>query len=144
MRRKLKDRHGSMTVIYFGMVFLLLMITFLVIEMGSTLENYSYAESVLQRACNSAVEQNIIDSYRADHILRMDTTEAARDFRSYVRSDLPTKYQFTIQSIQCSADPPSMEVIGTIHFDTVFSQYGFGSVTHSVKVISTNYALDGR
>jgi len=144
MRRKLKERKGSISLVYFGMVFLLLMTTFLIIEMGSTLENYSYAESVLQRACNSAVEKNIIDAYRADHILRMDTSGAARDFRSYAANDLPAKYQFTIQSINCSADPPAMEVIGTIRFDTVFSQYGFGSITHSVKVVSTNYALDGR
>ncbi len=144
MRRKLKERKGSISLVYFGMVFLLLMMTFLIIEMGSTLENYSYAESVLQRACNSAVEKNIIDAYRADHILRMDTTGAARDFRSYAANDLPSKYQFTIQSINCSADPPAMEVTGTIRFDTVFSQYGFGSITHSVKVVSTNYALDGR
>jgi len=74
----------------------------------------------------------------------MDTVGASRDFRSYVRSDLPAKYQFSIQSVRCSADPPAMEVIGTIRFDTVFSQYGFGSITHTVKVISTNYALDGR
>lgn len=144
MRQKLKNRRGSITILYFGMVFLLLMMAFLVIEMGSTLENYSYAESVLQRCCNSAVEQNIIDAYRADHILRMDTSGAVQDFRSYARSDLPAKYQFTIQRIRCTADPPSMEVIGTIRFNTVFSQYGFGSITHTVKVVSTNYALDGR
>jgi Flp pilus assembly protein TadG len=144
MKRKLKDRKGSITLLYFGMAFLLLMMTFLVIETGSTLENYSYAETVLQRCCNSAVEQNIIDAYRADHILRMDTSGAARDFRSYVMSDLPAKYRFTIQRIRCTAEPPTMEVIGTIRFDTVFSQYGFGSITHTVKVVSTNYALDGR
>jgi len=120
------------------------MMTLLIIEMGSTLENYSYAESVLQRACNSAVERNIIDTYRADRILRMDTIGAQRDFSAYVASDLPEKYQFTLQTISCTEAPPSMEVIGTIRFDTVFSKYGFGNVTHSVKVVSTNYAVDGR
>ena len=144
MKRILRNRKGSATVLYIGMVFMLLMTTFLIIEMGSTLENYSYAESVLQRACNSAVEQNIIDAYRADHILKLDTGGAAADFRSYVRSDLPAKYRFTITRIRCTEDPPYMEVIGTIRFQTVFSKYGFGSITHTIKVVSTNYALDGR
>ena len=144
MRRKLKERKGTISIMYFGMVFMLLMMTFLIIEMGSTLENYSYAESVLQRACNSAVEKNIIDAYRADHILKLDTSGAAADFRSYVRSDLPAKYQFTISRIRCTADPAYMEVIGTIQFPTVFSKYGFRTITHTIKVVSTNYALDGR
>ncbi len=144
MKHRLKDRRGSVALLYFGMVFLLLMLTFLVIEMGSTMENYSYAESVLQRCCNSAVERNIDDAYRADRILRMYTNRAAADFRTFVQTDLPGKYHFTISSIQCTASPPAMEVVGTIRFETVFSQYGFGSITHTVKVRSTNYALDGR
>ena len=144
MKRRLKERKGSISLIYFGLVFLLLMMVLLIIEMGSTLENYSYAESVLQRCCNSAVEKNIIDAYRADHILRLDTNGAASDFRSYAQSDLPGKYRLSIQSIRCTVDPPSMEVIGTIQIDTVFSKYGFGSISHSVKVVSTNYAVDGR
>ncbi len=144
MKRRLKERKGSISLIYFGLVFLLLMMTLLIVEMGSTLENYSYAESVLQRCCNSAVEKNIIDAYRADHILRLDTTGAASDFRSYAQADLPGKFHLSIQTIRCTASPPSMEVIGTIQFNTVFSKYGFGTITHSFKVVSTNYAIDGR
>ncbi len=144
MKRLWRERKGNITLLYFGLVFLLLSFTFLIIEMGATLENYSYAETVLQRACNSAVEKNIIDTYRADHILKLDAVGAAADFRSFAQADLPEKYQFTIKSIRCSAEPPSMEVIGTIHFGTVFAQYGFGEITHTMKVVSTNYALDGR
>jgi Flp pilus assembly protein TadG len=144
MKRLWRERKGNITLLYFGLVFLLLSLTFLIIEMGATLENYSYAETVLQRACNSAVEKNIIDTYRADHILKMDTVGAAADFRSFAQNDLPEKYQFTITSIRCSAEPPSMEVIGAIRFETAFAQYGFGAITHTVKVVSTNYALDGR
>ena len=40
MKRRLKERKGSISLIYFGLVFLLLMMTLLIIEMGSTLENY--------------------------------------------------------------------------------------------------------
>jgi Flp pilus assembly protein TadG len=144
MRRALKDRRGSAALLYFGLTFLLLTLTFLIIETGSTLENYSYAESALQRCCNSAVEANIDDSWRADHILKLDTAGAQADLMRFVREDLPEKYVFTLDSVQCAESPPSMTVTGTIRFGTVFGQYGFGSVTHSVKVVSTNYALDGR
>ena len=144
MKRLWKNRKGSATLLYFGMVFMLLLMTMLIIEMGSTMENYSYAESVLQRACNSAVVRNILDAYRADHILRMNNIGAAADFRNYVQNDLPEKYRLTIDRIRCTAEPPTMEVTGKLTFETVFSQFGFGIVTYSFKVVSTNYALDGR
>ncbi len=144
MKRRLKDKKGSITLLYFGLVFLLLMLTFLIVEMGSAMENYSYAESVLQRACNSAVEANIDDSFRADHILKMDTAGAKADFLRYVRQDLPSKYDFQVSTIQCTSSPPGMMVIGRIRFATVFSQFGFRARMHTIKVISTNYALDGR
>ena len=111
-------------------------------EMGATMENYSYAEDVLQRACNSAVEANIDDAYRADRILIMDPEGAKASYRNFVRNDLPSKYKYTITDIQCTVSPPSMTVIGEITFPTVFSQYGFDEITHTVKVISTNYDLD--
>lgn len=142
MRRLLKNRIGSATLLYFGLVFVLLLMTFLIIEMGTTLENYGYAESVLQRACNTAVEKNIDNAYRADHILLMDPEGAAADFRVLAAADLPPKYRFKITSIQCTASPPSMTVIGSITFETTFSKYGFNEITHSLKVVSTNYDLD--
>lgn len=142
MKRLLKERKGSVTLLWFGLVFALLLTTLLIIEMGATMENYGYAESVLQRACNSAVEANIIDAYRADHILKMDTVGAAADFRAFVRNDLPAKYALKITDIRCTDSPPSMTVTGTISFDTLFSQYGFDRITHTLKVVSTNYDLD--
>ncbi len=144
MKRRLKDKKGSITLLYFGLVLLLLLLTFLIIEMGSAMENYGYAESVLQRACNSAVEANIDDTWRADHILKLNTAGAQTDFRRFVAQDLPAKYDFRITSIRTTSEPPGMEVVGTIRFETVFSQYGFGSITHTIKVVSTNYAIDGR
>ena len=55
MRKLLKDKTGSVPVLTFGFVFVLLILTFLTIEMGSTYENYDYCMDVLQRSCNSAV-----------------------------------------------------------------------------------------
>ena len=88
MRNLLKDKTGSVPVLTFGFVFLLLLLTFLTVEMGSTYENYDYCMDVLQRSCNSAVEANIDDTYRADKVLILDTAGAEADFYSFVSSDL--------------------------------------------------------
>jgi hypothetical protein len=53
-------------------VFFLLLIAILIMETGAAYQNYYNAETILQRCCNSAVERNILDSYRADHILFLD------------------------------------------------------------------------
>lgn len=42
MRTLLKDKRGSVPILSFGFIFLLLVMTFLTVEMGSTYENYDY------------------------------------------------------------------------------------------------------
>jgi hypothetical protein len=142
VKKLLKDRKGSVSILFFGFLFMLLLMTFLIIDMGATMENHDYAVSVLQRACNSAVEANILDEYRADRVLMLDAQGADEDFRSFVQNDLPSKYRVVINSVSCSTSPPSMIVTGTITFPTVFSQYGFNEITVSFRVHSTNYNLD--
>ena len=59
MMRIITDRSGKLSILLFGLLFGLLLLVFLVIEMGGAYQNYGYAESVLQRAANSAVENNM-------------------------------------------------------------------------------------
>ena len=47
MRELLRSRKGSASILFFGLVFLLLLLVFLTIEMGSTYENYDYCMDVL-------------------------------------------------------------------------------------------------
>ena len=89
MRTLLKDKTGSVPILSFGFIFLLLVMTFLTVEMGSTYENYDYCMDVLQRSCNSAVEANIDDTYRADKVLILDPVGAEADFRSFVAATYP-------------------------------------------------------
>lgn len=142
MKKLLKSKTGSATVLFLGLTFALLSLTLLIMELGSTYERYDHAMDVLQRSCNSAVEANIIDEYRADRILRLDTTKAKRDVQKYIREDMPDGYTVSISTISCSMLNPSMTVSGKISFPTMFSQYGFGKVTYSFKVRATNYDLD--
>ena len=142
MRNLLKDKTGSVPVLTFGFVFLLLLLTFLTVEMGSTFENYDYCMDVLQRSCNSAVEANIDDTYRADKVLILDAAGAEADFYSFVSSDLTDRYHLTVSSITCTETAPSMTVIGTVTFNTIFAQYGWDDLTFSFKVRATNYDLE--
>ena len=142
MRRMLKDTSGSVSILSIGFIFLLLLLTFLVIEMGSTYENYDYCMDVLQRSCNSAVECNIDDSYRADRVLLLNTAGAQADFYRFVSSDLSRRYRVSVSSITCTSMPPSMTVSGTVTFDTIFEQAGWDDLTVPFKVRATNYDLD--
>ena len=137
----LKSRQGSAAVLCIGITFALLCITFLLLELGSAIERYDYVTDVIQRSCSSAVEKNILDEYRADHILKMDCGAAKADFRAFLRDDLPAQYRVSIREIQCTETPPGMTVSGTITLPTLFAQYGKQN-TFNFTVRSTNYDLD--
>lgn len=142
MKNLVHDKRGSVPILTFGFVFVLLVMTFLTIEMGSTFENYDYCMDVLQRSCNSAVEANIDDAYRADNVLILNTAEAEADFHSFCASDLSSRYSLVVESITCTETPPSMTAIGKVTFDTIFSQFEWDDVTFSFKVRATNYDLN--
>lgn len=142
LRKLIKDKTGSVPIFGIGLVFLLFLLVFLVMEFGATYENYDYCMDVLQRSCNSAVEGNIDDSYRADKILKLNTAQAAADFRQFVAADLSDRYGVMIESINCTETPPSMTVIGRVRFSTLFAQYGWDDLTFSFKVRATNYDLE--
>ena len=142
MRTLLNDKRGSVPILSFGFIFLLLVMTFLTVEMGSTYENYDYCMDVLQRSCNSAVEANIDDTYRADKVLILDPVGAEADFRSFGASDLSTRYHLVIDNISCTETPPSMTVTGSVTFNTIFAQYDWDDLTFTFKVRATNYDLE--
>ena len=138
----MKDKTGGIPVIFIGLVFFLLLISFLIMEMGAAYESYYDAETILQRSCNSAVEKNMLDAYRADNILRLDASAAKSDFYSFLSSDMPDKYTVTIGSITGSATPPALTVTGTVTFSTLFGQYGFDDLSFNFNVQSTNYRTE--
>lgn len=142
MKKLIRDKAGGIPVIFIGLVFFLLLIAFLIMEMGAAYENYYDAETIIQRSCNSAVEKNMLDAYRADNILRLDVSAAKADFTRYLASDTPDKYTVTISSVTCSATPPALTVTGTVTFSTLFGQYGFDDLTFDFTVQSTNYRTE--
>lgn len=88
VKKLLRDRAGGISIIFIGLVFILLLISFLIMEMGAAYENYYDSETILLRCCNSAVEKEISDAYRADNILHLDVSAATADFKSYLASDM--------------------------------------------------------
>ncbi len=143
MKKLLKERTGEISIFAIGLIFVLMMITILVMEMGGTIEQNDYVLSVLQRSCNSAVEKNILDDFRADHTLKLDVDQAKADFRTFVQNDIQSKYTIVITEITCQESPPTMTVKGTMTFPTMFSPVGFEDFTTAFQVTSTNYDLDG-
>ena len=142
MKKLIRDKAGGIPVIFIGLVFFLLLITFLIMEMGAVCQNYYDAETILQRSCNSAVEKNMLDAYRADHILYLDVSGATEDYYSYLASDMPDKYTVTISSVTSSVTPPSLTVTGKVTFSTLFRQYGFDDITVGFTVKSSNYRTE--
>ena len=142
MKKLLKDRAGGIPIIFIGLVFFLLLISFLIMEMGGAYENYYDAETILLRSCNSAVEKNLSDAYRADNISYLNVSVATSDFRSYLASDMPDKYTVMVSAITGTATPPALTVTGTVTFSTLFGQYGFDDITFDFTVQSTNYRTE--
>jgi len=142
MRKLLHDRTGSISILFIGFAFFLMLISILIMEMGAVYENYYDAETILQRSCNSAVEGNMSDAYRADYILYLDVQGATADFYSYLASDMPDKYTLTVSSVTGTATPPSLTVTGTVTFSTLFQEYGFDDITFNFTVASTNYRTE--
>jgi hypothetical protein len=142
MKKLLKNKTGFVPIIFIGLVFFLLLIAILIMETGAAYQNYYNAETILQRCCNSAVERNILDSYRADHILFLDVPGATADFYSYLNSDMPDKYTLTVSSITGTATPPDLTVSGTVTYSTLFHQYGISDISFDFKVEATNYRVE--
>lgn len=142
MKKLLVNKAGSISILFIGLVFFMLLISFLIMELGAVYENYYNAETILQRSCNSAVEKNMLDNYRADHILYLDVPAAKADFISYIRTDIPGKYTVKIKSIEGTATPPTLTVAGTVTFSTLFRMYGFDDFTVDFTVESTNYRTE--
>ena len=137
-----KNRCGNMSVIFLGFVFLLLTVALVIMEFGGAFEKYQQAETLLQRACNSAVESNVLDEYRADGILKLDVAQAEADFRTFVADDMPHGYTVMIDTVDMTTQSPSMTATGEVTFSTLFNSYGFDDVTFSFKVRATNYRLE--
>lgn len=141
MKKLMRDKSGGVPIIFIGLLFFLLLMSVMIMEMGACYESYYDAETILQRCCNSAVENNMLDEYRADHIQRMDTSGATSDVLRFVQTDMPDKYRVTISSADGTATPPSLTVVGTVTFSTLFEKYSFDDVSFDFKVSATNYGV---
>ena len=141
MKKLLTDKSGNSSVLFIGLVFVMLLMTMLIMELGGAYQNYYAAESVLQRSANAALEKNMDDSYRADGILKLKTEQAKLDFTHFASEDLDGKYTLYINSLSATEEPPSLTVTGTITFPTIFSKYSFEDLTFNFKVSAENFEV---
>lgn len=82
------DERGS------SMAFLLLTIAIIIVVFGIVLELYhtvslcNYVEKELNRALRLSVETSVMDDYRKDCILKIDSSKARQEFFDYLKCDL--------------------------------------------------------
>ena len=119
MRKALKDKAGGIPIIFIGLIFALLLTAFLIMEMGAAYENYYDAETILQRCCNSAVKKNLVDEYRADHILYLNVSGAKNDFYGFLKYDMPEKITVAVSSVTGTATPPNLKCTIAVHNQTI-------------------------
>ena len=108
MKKLLNDKRGSSSILFIGLVFVMLLMTMLITELGGAYQNYYAAESVLQRSANAALEKNMDDSYRADGILKLKTEQTKTDFTQFASEDLDGKYTLYINSLSATEEPPNL------------------------------------
>lgn len=142
MKHCIRDKSGNTAILFLGMVFLLLMISMLVMELGGIYNNYDNAKTVLQRTCNNTVERLSLDSYRADRETVANQQNMVMVFRAYARENLPKEYDLTVGAVYPTFNPAGLKAEGTVTIPTIFSQYGFEDVTIGYSVQATNMRLD--
>lgn len=147
-RRSLKalfcNKSGSIPILFIGVVFVLISLVFIILEAGALLERYDRVESSLRQACNISVVNNMLDTYRADGILKLDTNGAKQDVSNYISDNLTSpQYTITNCTVSCVDTPPSLEIKGNIVLSLLFNQYSFDNITIPFNVKSTNYRTVG-
>ena len=145
IKRLLRGQGGSVGITTAWLVFITLLFTVVLGQCAAALYQYDYALDLLQRTVNTAVENNIRDEYRADHVLKMDVAAAEASFYAYVESDITAHGRYTVQidSVTTTETPPSMTATGSVTFPPMFSGFGVSDLTVRFEVGSTNYDLDG-
>ncbi len=127
---------------FIGLVFLMLMFTMLIMELGAVYNNYFEAESIVHRTVGNVVEDAMRDSYRADRESKIVPSVVEQKIANALEHDLPDKYRWQTETIHFTTSPQGVTVEGKVTFDTVFSKYGFPDVTFPMTVGAHNERLE--
>lgn len=127
---------------FIGLVFLMLMFTMLIMELGAVYNNYFEVESIVHRTVGNVVEDTMADSYRADRESKIEPSVVEQKIANALEYDLPSKYRWETIDIQFGTDPQGVTVEGKITFDTVFSKYGFPDVAFPMTAQAYNERLE--
>ncbi len=135
-------RGNGIPFLFIGLSFVLILLVMVAMELGGVYQRYFVADAILQRACNSALESNLVDDMRADHILFLDVTQAESDFTDFVTADLPDGFSVTVSNFDTTEKPPVLFIEGTVTMPSLFAQSFLPEITFDFAVHSTNYDLD--
>lgn len=154
LKRILNDKTGSMPLFMIGLLFIMLVFSLFIMEVGGLIERHDYILAIVQRSCNSALEKNIPDKYRQDKIVIFNTAQATADLESYIaqfNEGNGNKYQVDITEIIAISDTeaeiiangsvtkqPHLQVKGTMVIPSVF---GSASFNVGFTAFATNYHI---
>lgn len=131
-----KGDEGNLTIISVVIIFAIVCVFGILMNVASLYITYTAIESKIQRSVNSAVEYSIMDSYRADGELRMDTVTATAKLQEYLASDLDIDssgvhykdgqevFHVVFSDTEITASPPDITVKGTVVYQTPLSIFG--------------------
>lgn len=149
----LKRREGDTVFFIYIIVFVILTLSAIIIEYYRLETLYQKVEYELQRGVNMAVEYAIMDDYRRDEDLKMDTRIAEKALYEYLSSSMKldrnlnlnkdgnSLYQLRIRNLSTAESPPGMKLEGTIRTHSIFN-FLTGEIRLPFKISSTNTRVD--
>ncbi len=137
-----RDTRGGVPVLFIGLVFVMLLFTMLIMELGAVYNNYYEAETIVHRTINNVVEDAMLDGYRADMESKIIPPQVLHLINDALAHELPDKYQWRTVNVRFGTDPQGIMVVGEVTFDTIFSKYGFPDVTFPMRVGAYNKRLE--
>ena len=129
----LKNQKGDILFFIFIIIFVIMTLSAMIIEYFRLETMYQKVEYQLQRGVNTAVEYAILDEYRRDFDLKMDTVAVQQELYDYFSqsmgldrdlnkyADSKFLYQLRIRNISVAESPPRLIIEGWIRTQSIFS-----------------------
>lgn len=145
----LQNRKGDTFVFILILVFFILTLSAILIEYFRMESMYQQVEYVLQRGVNASVEYAMLDEYRRDGYVRMDTALAEDTLYTYLHESMKLDtelnkyageqlaYQLEIESINATENPPRLTLKGALKTRSIFS-FLAGEVRLPFNISSVN------
>lgn len=149
----LKSQKGDVLFFIFIIIFVILTLSAIIIEYFRLETMYQKVEYQLQRGVNTAVEYAILDEYRQDFTLKMDTAAAQQELYDYFSQSMELDremnkydggkllYQLRLRNVSAAESPPRLTIEGWIRTRSIFN-FLTGEIRLPFTISSSNTRTD--